>query len=54
MRYPNLASADDADSSDIMRLVTDFDPSITFDDLVSFGEWSGLPVVAQGDCCERT
>ena len=41
MRYPNLASADDADSSDIMRLVTDFDPSITFDDLALFRrvEW---------------
>jgi 4-hydroxymandelate oxidase len=48
MRYPNLASADDADSSDIMDLVTDFDSSITFDDLASFGEWSGLPVVVKG------
>jgi isopentenyl diphosphate isomerase/L-lactate dehydrogenase-like FMN-dependent dehydrogenase len=48
MRYPNLASDDDADSSDIMQLVTDFDPSITFDDLSSFGEWSGLPVVVKG------
>jgi 4-hydroxymandelate oxidase len=48
MRYPNLASTDDADSSDIMQLVTDFDPSITFDDLASFGEWSGLPVVVKG------
>jgi 4-hydroxymandelate oxidase len=48
MRYPNLASAEYADSSDIMRLVTDFDPSITFDDLASFGEWSGLPVVVKG------
>ena len=48
MRYPNLASEDDADSSDIMRLVTDFDPSITFDDLALFGEWSGLPVVVKG------
>jgi 4-hydroxymandelate oxidase len=48
MRYPNLASADDADSSDIMRLVSDFDPSLTFDDLASFGEWSGLPVVVKG------
>jgi 4-hydroxymandelate oxidase len=48
MRYPNLAAADAADSSDIMRLVTDFDPSITFDDLASFGEWSGLPVVVKG------
>src|SRR5215207_1260875 len=48
MRYPNLASADDADSSDIMQLVTDFDPSITFDDLALFGEWTGLPVVVKG------
>lgn len=48
MRYPNLASADDADSSDIMRLVTDFDPSVTVDDLAAFGEWSGLPVVVKG------
>jgi 4-hydroxymandelate oxidase len=48
MRYPNLASDADADSSDIMQLVTDFDPSITFDDLSLFGEWSGLPVVVKG------
>jgi 4-hydroxymandelate oxidase len=48
MRYPNLASDADAGSSDIMRLVSDFDPSLTFDDLASFGEWSGLPVVAKG------
>jgi 4-hydroxymandelate oxidase len=48
VRYPNLASPDDADTSDIMRLVSDFDPSVTFDDLASFGEWSGLPVVVKG------
>jgi 4-hydroxymandelate oxidase len=48
MRYPNLASEDDTESSDIMRLVSDFDPSLTFDDLASFGEWSGLPVVVKG------
>lgn len=48
MRYPNLASEEDAHSSDIMRLVTDFDPSLTFDDLAAFGEWSGLPVVVKG------
>ena len=47
-RYPNLASDDDADSPDIMRLVTDFDPSATFDDLARFGEWSGLPLVVKG------
>ena len=48
MRYPNLASPDDADSSDIMALVSDFDPSITFDDLALFREWSGLPLVVKG------
>ncbi len=48
VRYPNLASADDAESADIMRMVTDFDPSVTFDDLAQFGEWSGLPVVVKG------
>jgi 4-hydroxymandelate oxidase len=48
VRYPNLASPDDADTSDIMRLVSDFDPSVTFDDLASFGDWSGLPVVVKG------
>jgi 4-hydroxymandelate oxidase len=48
VRYPNLASGDDADSSDIMALVSDFDPSLTFDDLAAFGEWSGLPVVVKG------
>jgi 4-hydroxymandelate oxidase len=48
MRYPNLASGEDSDTSDIMRLVGDFDPSITFDDLALFGEWSGLPVVVKG------
>jgi 4-hydroxymandelate oxidase len=48
VRYPNLASAADADSSDIMRMVSDFDPSLTFDDLAQFGEWSGLPVVVKG------
>jgi 4-hydroxymandelate oxidase len=48
VRYPNLASPDDANTSDIMRLVSDFDPSVTFDDLASFGEWSGLPVVVKG------
>lgn len=48
VRYPNLASPDDADSSDIMRMVSDFDPSVTFDDLANFGEWSGLPVVVKG------
>jgi 4-hydroxymandelate oxidase len=48
MRYPNLASPDDSESSDIMALVSDFDPAVTFDDLARFGEWSGLPVVVKG------
>jgi isopentenyl diphosphate isomerase/L-lactate dehydrogenase-like FMN-dependent dehydrogenase len=48
VRYPNLASPDDADTSDIMRLASDFDPSVTFDDVACFGEWSGLPVVVKG------
>jgi 4-hydroxymandelate oxidase len=48
VRYPNLASPDDTESSDIMRMVSDFDPSVTFDDLAAFGEWSGLPLVVKG------
>jgi 4-hydroxymandelate oxidase len=48
MRYPNLASREDAASSDIMHLVTDFDPSVTFEDLAAFREWSGLPLVVKG------
>jgi 4-hydroxymandelate oxidase len=48
MRYPNLASDEDASSSDIMRLVTDFDPSVTFGDLAELGAWSGLPGVVKG------
>lgn len=48
VRYPNLASPDEPETSDIMRLVSDFDPSVTFDDLACFGEWSGLPVVVKG------
>ena len=48
VRYPNLSPPDQADTSDIMRLVSDFDPSVTFDDLAHFGEWSGLPVVVKG------
>jgi 4-hydroxymandelate oxidase len=48
VRYPNLASAADAETSDIMRLVSDFDPSVTFEDLELFAEWSGLPVVVKG------
>ena len=48
LRYPNLASPDDPDTADIMALVGDFDPSVTFDDLALFREWSGLPVVVKG------
>jgi len=32
----------------VNALVDDFDPSVTFDDLARFGEWSGLPVVVKG------
>lgn len=35
-------------TSDVNALVDDFDPSVTFDDLAAFGEWSGLPVVVKG------
>jgi 4-hydroxymandelate oxidase len=48
VRYPNLASPDDPETADIMALVGDFDPSVTFDDLALFREWSGLPVVVKG------
>ncbi|HEY5171993.1 MAG TPA: alpha-hydroxy acid oxidase [Acidimicrobiia bacterium] len=33
---------------DVARLVDDFDPSVTFDDLGRFHDWSGLPVVVKG------
>ncbi len=45
--YPNLSLPGD-DSSDIMRLIGDFDPAVTFDDLARLREWSGLPVVVKG------
>ena len=45
--FPNLAAPGD-DTSEIMRLVSDFDPSVTFEDLHHFTEWSGLPVVVKG------
>jgi 4-hydroxymandelate oxidase len=32
----------------VAGLVDDFDPSVTFDDLARFHEWSGLPVVVKG------
>jgi 4-hydroxymandelate oxidase len=47
-RFPNLAPLDAPDDPDLMRMVNDFDPSVTFDDLARFGEWSGLPVVVKG------
>jgi 4-hydroxymandelate oxidase len=47
-RFPNLAGPDDAESSDIMALVSDFDPGVVFEDLARFAEWSGLPVVVKG------
>jgi len=47
-RFPNFAPPDAPDDPDLLRLVNDFDPSITVDDLALFGEWSGLPVVVKG------
>lgn len=47
-RFPNLASPDDPESSDLMAMVSDFDPTVTFEDLARFEEWSGLPVVVKG------
>ena len=47
-RFPNLAPPDAPDDPDLLRLVNDFDPSVTVDDLARFGEWSGLPVVVKG------
>jgi 4-hydroxymandelate oxidase len=35
-------------TANVNALVDDFDPSVTFDDLALFGEWSGLPVVVKG------
>jgi 4-hydroxymandelate oxidase len=46
-RFPNLASSDAPDDADLMGMVSDFDPSVTFDDLARFREWSGLPVVVK-------
>jgi 4-hydroxymandelate oxidase len=46
-RFPNLASPDAPDDADLMGMVSDFDPSVTFDDLALFREWSGLPVVVK-------
>jgi len=47
-RFPNLAGPDDPDSTDLMGMVSDFDPATTFEDLGRFAEWSGLPVVVKG------
>lgn len=46
-RFPNLAPPDAPDDADLMGLVSDFDPSVTFADLARFHEWSGLPVVVK-------
>lgn len=47
-RFPNLAPPGMPDDPNLLAMVNDFDPSITFDDLGQFGEWSGLPVVVKG------
>lgn len=47
-RFPNLASADDPDTADLMALVEDFDTAVTFDDVALVAEWSELPVVVKG------
>ena len=48
-RFPNFASSERPDDPDLLRLVNDFDPSVTFDDLSLFSEWGGgLPVVVKG------
>ena len=47
-RFPNLASPDAPDDAEPLGMVSDFDPSVTFDDLSLFHEWSGLPVVVKG------
>ncbi len=35
-------------TDNVHALVDDFDPSVTFDDLARFREWSGLPVIVKG------
>jgi len=47
-RFPNLAPPALADSSDLIGMISETDPAMSFDDLASFGEWSGLPVVVKG------
>ena len=47
-RFPNLAPPEAPDDPNLLAMVNDFDPSVTFDDLARFGEWSGLPVVVKG------
>jgi 4-hydroxymandelate oxidase len=47
-RFPNFAPPDAPHDPNLVAMVNDFDPSVTFDDLARFGEWSGLPVVVKG------
>ena len=46
---PNLDVADPGREDRVLgKLVAGFDAAVTFDDLASFREWSGLPVVVKG------
>jgi 4-hydroxymandelate oxidase len=46
---PNLDVADPGREDRVLgKLVAGFDAAVTFDDLSSFREWSGLPVVVKG------
>jgi 4-hydroxymandelate oxidase len=46
---PNLDVADPGREDRVLgKLVAGFDAAVTFDDLGSFAEWSGLPVVVKG------
>jgi 4-hydroxymandelate oxidase len=44
---PNLELGAPADG-ELLAALRDFDPTVTFDDLACFREWSGLPVVVKG------
>jgi 4-hydroxymandelate oxidase len=44
---PNLELGGPPDG-ELLAALRDFDPTVTFDDLAGFGEWSGLPVVVKG------
>ena len=46
MPYGQRATA--ALPAHVTRLVDDYDASVTVDDIVQLGEWTGLPVVAKG------